>query len=366
MCVDISGSPETIDFFLIDVDRFLRTTLLHRRKNPDRPQSTSVAELDPQSEVAGVRLQHVGIVIPTYNAAGHWQALRAGLDRQGLRAGQILIVDSSSSDETRTLARQSGYQLIRIPKSEFGHGCTRQAACEYLPWAEFLLFMTQDAVLSNSNSVERLCHAMEDETVGVAYGRQIPRPEADAIERHGRLFNYPARSQVRTLDSRRQLGFKAAFCSNSFAVYRRRALDEVGGFPKNTIVSEEVTVAARMLLAGWKTVYQADAIVIHSHRLTLRKEFSRYFDIGVHHGRERWLLEVFGNAGNEGLHFVKSELGFLWSTEPDLIPVSLLRTASKLIAYKLGVHEAMLPLYLKRLLSAHAEFWSPKPALKLK
>ena len=132
----------------------------------------------------------------------------------------------------------------------------------------------------------------------------------------------------------------------------------MGGFPKNTIVSEEVTVAARMLLAGWKTVYQADAVVIHSHPLTLRREFSRYFDIGVHHGRERWLLDVFGKAGNEGRQFVYSELRFLWSTKPSLIPLSLLRTASKLTAYKLGVHEAMLPLALKRALSAHAEFWS--------
>ncbi len=311
-----------------------------------------------QADSSKARLEHVGVVIPTYNAARHWQALRSGLDQQGLSAEQVLIIDSSSSDGTRTLARQSGYRLICIPKSEFGHGCTRQSACGHLPWAEFLLFLTQDAILVYPDAVEQLCRAFDDMMVGAAYGRQTPRPQAGPIEQHGRLFNYPATSQVRTFESRTDLGFKAAFCSNSFAMYRRLALEDVGGFPKNTIVSEEVTVAARMLMAGWKIAYEADAVVIHSHPLTLRKEFSRYFDIGVHHGREHWLLETFGTASGEGLHFVRSEMRFLLSAKPALIPIAFLRTISKLVAYHLGVHEQSLPRAFKRRVSGHPEFWS--------
>ncbi len=332
--------------------------MLNSRKNPGQDHGTAVSEWDMPTDNSRARLKHVGIVVPTYNASANWEALRTGLDRQGLQREQVLIIDSSSSDETRTLARQSGYRVVRIPKSEFGHGCTRQTACGHLPWAEFLLFMTQDAVLSSANAVEQLCRAFEDAMVGVAYGRQVHRPEADPIERHGRLFNYPAQSQVRTFESRRDLGFKAAFCSNSFAVYRRSALEEVGGFPVDAIICEDVTVAGRMLMAGWKIAYEADAIVIHSHGLTLRKEFSRYFYIGVHHGRERWLLEAFGTAGGEGLQFVRSELHFLLSEKPALIPTALLRTLSKLLAYQFGVREKKLPRTFKRIVSGYSEFWS--------
>ena len=301
--------------------------------------------------------QQVGVVIPTYNASCHWPALRTALDRQGLVGEQVLIIDSSSLDNTYALAAQSGYRVVRIPKANFKHGATRRIACDYLPWAELLLFMTQDAVLHSPDSITRLCRALDDELVGAAYGRQIARAEANPIERHGRLFNYPNVSQVRTLEHRQELGFKTAFFSNSFAVYRRSALEAVGGFPKDTIVSEEVTVVARMLMAGWKIAYQADAVAVHSHPLTVRQEFARYFDIAVHHGREKWLLETFGTAGKQGKQFVRSELSFLLHNAPLWIPFSILRTASKYLAYQLGIREQSLPRALSQRLSAHPEFW---------
>ena len=303
-------------------------------------------------------LERVGVVIPTYNAAPYWQALQAALDQQGLTGKQILIIDSSSSDDTSALARRAGYEVVQIAKTDFRHGATRQAACDYLPSAQLLLFMTQDALPEGPDALRTLCSALDDETVGAAYGRQLPRRNADPIERHGRLFNYPPVREVRTIESRYRLGIKAAFFSNSFAVYRRSALEQVGGFPKETIVSEEVTVAARMLMAGWKIAYQADAMAAHSHPLTLQEEFSRYFDIGVHHGRERWLMETFGTADGEGLKYVKDEMRYLWSNAPLWLPYAILRTFSKYVGYHLGKRERKLPRPLKRLISAHPQFWS--------
>ncbi len=256
------------------------------------------------------------------------------------------------------LARRAGYRLIQIAQTEFRHGATRQAACQYLPLAERLVFLTQDAIPATARSLATLCRALDDPAVGAAYGRQIARPQADPLERHGRLYNYPEVPEVRSFESRHQMGFRAAYFSNSFAVYRRSALDAVGGFPTDTIVSEEVTVAARMLMAGWKLAYQADAAAIHSHPLTLGSEFRRYFDIGVHHGREPWLLQTFGTVGNEGRQFVLDELRFLWSNAPLWMPYAALRTIGKYLGYQLGAHERLLPHALKPKLSAHPQFWS--------
>jgi rhamnosyltransferase len=112
-----------------------------------------------------------------------------------------------------------------------------------------------------------------------------------------------------------------------------------------------------MLLAGWKIVYKADALAIHSHDLTLVQEFSRYFDIGVHHGRTAWLLDIFGTAGNQGRLYVQSEMRWLWTKNPLLIPYALLRTASKYVAYRLGTIESRLPARLSQALSNHPAFW---------
>ena len=301
--------------------------------------------------------EKLGIVIPTYNAARYWGRSQQQLDEQQIPPCQIVIIDSSSTDNTRSLARAAGYQVVRIRKEEFNHGATRQLACSYLPNSEFLVFMTQDAFLAQPDSIERLCRPFEDPGVGAVYGRQMPREDADPIERHGRLFNYPAESQIRTMNSRGELGFKTAFFSNSFAAYRRSALEAVGGFPSDAIVSEEVTVVARMLMAGWKIAYQAEAEVIHSHHLTLLQEFSRYFDIGVHHGRAPWLLQAFGTAGSDGMRYMRSEFGFLLNNAPLWLPYAALRILSRYTAYQLGVRAESLPRSLCKALSAHPSFW---------
>ena len=308
-----------------------------------------------------LRSGRVGVVIPTYNASSHWYALQAGLDEQGVPPSDIVVIDSSSNDGTRSLAEKAGYQVVCIPKEEFNHGATRRLACDYLPDAEIVVFMTQDAVLARSDSIDRLCSSLMDPQIGAAYGRQLPRENADPIERHARLFNYPVNSQVKTFESRRELGFKAAFFSNSFAAYRRSALEEVGGFRSDAIVSEEVSVVAKMLLAGWGIQYKADALVIHSHPLSLTREFSRYFDIGVQHGREMWILSAFGNVRGDGLRYVKSEIKYLFECAPLWIPYSGLRIASKYVAYHLGIRERHLPKWIKRTLSGHPRFWEHQP-----
>jgi len=315
----------------------------------DAPQSASASRPS--------LLRKTAVVIPTYNAGRHWNQLHSALQQQGLSEEQILIVDSSSSDNTRKLARRAGYRLKQIPKESFRHGATRQMAAESLGWAEVLIYMTQDAAPSGENSIKKLVGSFDDPEVGAAYGRQLPRLEASPIERHARLFNYPDASDLRTFSSRNKLGIKAAFISNSFAAYRRSALLEVGGFPRNTIVSEEVTVAARMLIANWKVAYQADAAVIHSHPLTVKQEFSRYFDIGVHHGRAKWLLHAFGGAGEEGRTFVMSQMRYLAKTKPSDMPVAAFRNLSKWCSYQLGLHERFLPIAVKEALSGYPHFW---------
>lgn len=313
------------------------------------PASETVPPLSPAARL--------GIVVPTYNAARHWPALQAALSRQAIGPGQILIIDSSSQDDTRALAEASGYRVEQIAAEDFGHGRTRQLALRYFPEADALLFLTQDAVPDTPHSLKRLAQALQDPGVGAAYGRQLPRPGADAIERHARFFNYPETSAVRTLESRATLGIKAAFLSNSFAVYRRTALEAIGGFPEHVIFGEDSYAAAKLLLAGWKIVYQADATVIHSHHFSPAEEFHRYFDIGVHHDRESWLLQTFGAAGGEGLNFVRSELRYLMAHDKAKLPIAMLRTLGKLSAYRIGRLWRRLPASVNRQLSSNRGFW---------
>lgn len=297
------------------------------------------------------------VIVPTLNAAKDWPLFAPAL-LACARPDQVLIVDSESTDGTVDLARTAGFQVHSVARAEFNHGGTRQMAAEMLPNTEILVYMTQDAVLADSNALANLLAAFVDPQVGAACGRQLPRPEARAIEAHARNFNYPAISEMRTRASRERLGIKAAFLSNSLAAYRRSALMHVGGFPANVIFGEDMITAARLLLAGYKVAYVAEAFAYHSHPYTQVQEFKRYFDIGVLHSREPWLLEEFGQVSGEGKRFVLSELRYLRERNAWQIPSALIRTVIKFLGYRLGRTEARLTPNIKRRLSMHSSFWT--------
>jgi rhamnosyltransferase len=150
-------------------------------------------------------------------------------------------------------------------------------------------------------------------------------------------------------------GVKTAFCSNSFAAYKRSSLENVGWFKDKLLMGEDLSVCARMLMKGYRVGYVADAVVYHSHNYTVAQEFKRYFDLGVFFEKERWLLDEFGRPEGEGIKFVRSEFSFLRSHGLlHLLPISLMRSAAKLIGYRLGHYYRHLPRAVLRRVSMHA------------
>ncbi|MCZ6609441.1 MAG: glycosyltransferase family 2 protein [Alphaproteobacteria bacterium] len=302
--------------------------------------------------------ENLALVIPTLDAGRHVDRMVTALKAQTLRPSRFLVIDSGSSDDTVARFSDAGAQIHTIPPSEFDHGGTRQLAVDMLPDAEFVIFLTQDAVPAHPEAFANLVRAFDAARAGIAFGRQLPAPGAKPISAHARLFNYPGESYVRSLSDARRYGVKTVFCSNSFAVYRRAALTEAGGFPDRLIIAEDSVTAAAILAAGWTLHYVADARVYHSHDYTLTQEFRRYFDIGVLHAMAGGLVERFGRPEGEGRRFVNSELSYLLRKGPALIPLALVRTVSKYVAYRLGHIERHLPQGLKRRISMNSRYWT--------
>jgi len=300
----------------------------------------------------------LAFIIPALNAADHAKSFLDALADQSIGELDRLMIDSSSSDDTPEIFTAAGFRSHSISRSEFNHGTTRQLAVNLCSDADIIIFMTQDAILADPNSLQRLVEEFSDPCIGAAFGRQLPSHNASPIATHARLFNYPAKSRVVSYDDISRLGVKAAFISNSFAAYRRVALMAVGGFPSNVIFGEDTCVAARMLQSNWKIAYCAEAQVRHSHNYSPQDEFRRYFDIGVLHSREKWFLELLGSAEGEGRKFVVSEIKFLSVKAPWYIPSAFLRTILKLAGYRLGLFERTLPNPLKKLFSLNRSYWA--------
>lgn len=309
-------------------------------------------------KVKGKIVKRIAVCIPTFCGGKVFRLCAVALSGQEDVIFTTLAIDSGSNDETVRIAQENGFTVLQISAEEFNHGATRQRGVALLDEAEIIVFLTQDAVLADKQALARLAACFDEPDVGLAYGRQMPRSGAGAIEAHARFFNYPEKSRLKSKADIADLGIKAAFASNSFAAYRRSALMEAGGFPGDVILGEDMAVAAKMLLAGWRVAYCAEARVFHSHDYTLAEEFRRYFDIGVFHAQEKWLLEKFGKSEGEGLRFIRSEMAYLVHNGcASLLPQAFLRTLLKYAGYRLGGACRVLPLCLKRRWSMHKRFW---------
>jgi polysaccharide biosynthesis protein PslC len=298
-------------------------------------------------------------IIPTLNGGETFRRLLAQLAVQTLAIDELLVVDSSSDDNTVSIAQEFGATVISVARVDFDHGSTRTMAAKESS-GDYLLYFTQDAVPENNRVIEMLlAPLLQDKKIALSYGRQLANHDASLFAKTLRLFNYPKKSEIRCFADRKQKGLKTVFASNSCAAYRKNTLSEVGFFAEGLIFGEDTCVAGKLLAAGYTMAYVAEATVFHSHNYSITEEFHRSFDIGVLHHSESWLLTTYGKAEGEGIKYVQFELSTILSKcKYQLIPVFFCRNLAKFSGYKLGSMYYALPQWLVPKLSMNKTWWS--------
>jgi rhamnosyltransferase len=299
------------------------------------------------------------IIIPTLNFSTNVKNPSSVIDMLAKSQCEIIVIDSSSTDSTVELFNNVATRIVSVPRQEFNHGRTRNIAARLSKNAN-LVFMTQDVLPSTPSVLFKLSRNLGEGRVVATFARQLPRPEASLLERFSRYFNYPEQSQIRTQADIERLGVKAFFFSNVCSAVRADVFWEVGGFPEDVIMNEDMTLAAKLLRAGHTIKYVAEAEVIHSHDYTLAQQFRRNFDVGAFFADAGPELDG-AKVGGEGLRFVCEQLRYvLRHSRPDLIARVIAESAAKFTAFQLGRHHRWLPLSLKKRLSMHNYHWDQR------
>lgn len=312
----------------------------------------------------------VDVVIPTYKPGKEFKKIIERLLRQTHHINKIIIIntmcegyqlpdfskycqhssDTLYSNVADELRGQSGEhsadnksRLVKnrivvhnIERSEFNHGLTRNLGIS-LSDAEFVVFMTQDAIPAGETLIEELIKPFEDDEVYVVYARQLPRKDCRYVERYVRSFNYPDMDIVKTKDSFDKMGIKTIFCSDVCAAYRRQAHVELGGF-KETDFNEDMIFAYDAIMEGKKLYYASKAKVIHSHNYSYKQQFKRNIEIGK---SQKKFDYIFGSlkSEDEGIKLLKNGIKYLLDNGKGYyIPDFILESAFKYIGFRIGRH----------------------------
>lgn len=299
----------------------------------------------------------VDVVIPVYRPERSFQALIRQLMRQTVPPHHIYLLQTVEQEGGTTIRPEDERISVHpVLKKEFDHGGTRHfgASLAIERWQEergesaaqekqYLLFMTQDAMPKDPKLIECLLQPFQDARTAIAYARQLPRENADVVERLTRLHNYPEEDHFQTQDDLEELGIKTWFCSDVCAMYRCDVYQEMGGFVHPTIFNEDMIMASKVISVGYQVAYCAEARVIHSHSYTCWQQFHRNFDLGVSHRQYRDIFEAVSSE-KEGAGYAGKLLkyllrhGKLWTAF-----YFAMQCGFKLFGYRLGKCYDKLP-----------------------
>lgn len=280
-------------------------------------------------------MSSIGVFIPTFQGEKVLSDCLLPLTISPLKP-KILVIDSSSTDQSAAIAKHFGVEVIVSPKNAFNHGLTREKGRKLLQ-TDIVVMMTQDAYLKDPNMLERLIAPLIRGEASISYARQLPHKNADHFASFSRSFNYPAESHIRSITDSSFYGVYTFFCSNSCAAYKNSALDEVGGFPEISF-GEDSIVVARLLQKGHKIAYVAEAEVYHSHNYSLKEEFARHFEMGKERQKFSDLFICEHSTNQRGKQYARTLISHLLKNEPIKVPYGIFHLLAKWIGYHMGFY----------------------------
>ena len=278
----------------------------------------------------------ISVIIPTLNAGESLANLLSALMKQELAPVQIIVVDSSSEDNTVSVAKSLGADTLVIPRESFNHGGTRNFAASKAT-GDILVFMTQDAMPANRSLLRMLTAPLTDTDIAATFGRHLPKQNATPLESFSRRFNYPEEGYVKGAADIQKFGIKTFFFSNVCSAFKKQPFADIGMFPEGIRANEDMLITAKLILSGHKVAYVPEAVIIHSHTYSLTHLFRRYYNIGSSLKTNKWVLR-YAKPEGEGIKFMKDAFVFVVKQHQyRWIPYLFLETVTKYAGYRMGL-----------------------------
>jgi cellulose synthase/poly-beta-1,6-N-acetylglucosamine synthase-like glycosyltransferase len=203
------------------------------------------------------------VVVPVRNeapAVGDTLAALARIDYPSGRL-QITLVDDCSEDGTADLlavfAATLGHVRAIVLDVPLGKPGALNAGIAASPRCELVAVCDADQA-PRPDCFRVLVRAFVDPTVGAAFGYLAPaNADASLIARYAAVETWV--HQLVTSAAKDRLDLNPPSLGGG-SVYRRGALDEIGGFPERAY-GEDIAASVLLSLAGWRTRFLQQAVI---------------------------------------------------------------------------------------------------------
>ncbi len=258
----------------------------------------------------------VSVIIPNWNGAHHLPPCLDSLRRQEYAPLEILVVDNASSDGSRELLTRDypEVRLIALPQNRgFTGACNAgiQAA-----QGEIIALLNNDTEVAPGWAVALVDAFARHPEAGLVASKILLFDRRDHLHTAGDLFRVDGRLFNRGVWEKDegqydQETYVFSACGGA-AAYRRAMLDEIGLLDDDFFFScEDMDLAWRAQLAGYRCVYTPAAVVYHRLSATGGGVTASYHD-----GRNLIWLLVKNYPGplwrRYGLKVLRTQLSLAW------------------------------------------------------
>lgn len=205
------------------------------------------------------------LIIRCFNEELHIGKLLSGLMEQTVKDIEIILVDSGSTDATLSIASRYPVKVINISPEEFSFGRALNIGCKAAK-GEFLVIVSAHVYPVYNDWLENMLKPFEDKEVALVYGKQRGDEHARYTEQQIYKQWFPDFSiSSQTMP----------FCNNANAVVRK-SLWKLFPYNEELTGLEDLDWAKRVSDEGHRTVYCAEAEIIHVHNETPKTVLNRY------------------------------------------------------------------------------------------
>lgn len=218
---------------------------------------------------------NIDIICPLYNAEKNIKDLHKSLLKQkNVKVNKIRYVLTEGKDNTENILEDLKINYKKIRKEEFSHSFTREKEA-FESDADIIVFITQDVKIVRDDWLYYLTKDIIDGKVDACYSRQLCNN--NTIEKYTRESNYPEKSRIVSKEDVKKLGLKTFFFSDASSAISNQVFKKLNGYDQKKLpISEDMYIAYKLIMNGYKIKYCSDSEVIHSHTFTLKQIYERY------------------------------------------------------------------------------------------